>query len=124
MADAALGNARNISLVTFRKDGRAVATPVWPVALDGKLYVNTDARSWKVRRLRRSPRVRVAPCTMRGTVTAAYLEGTGRVLDDPALAARVNGALRFKYGWQTALTPLLGLFSRRFRERVILELTL
>lgn len=124
MVDAALNNARNISLVTYRKDGRAVATPVWPVPLDGKLYVNTDARSWKVRRLHRDPRVRAAPCTMRGNVTGAYLEGSGRVVNDPALAARVNAALRSKYGWQAALTPLLRVFSRRFRERVILELTL
>ncbi len=124
MIDPALESARNISLVTFRKDGRAVATPVWPVVLDGKVYVNTDAKSGKVKRLRRTPKVRAAPCTMRGVVTGAYAEGTGRVVEGVAMMPRVNAALRRKYGWQVALTPVLGFFLRRFRERTVLELTL
>jgi hypothetical protein len=69
MSDPAFHSARNISLVTFCKEGRAVATTVWHVSLDGKLYRNTNARSGKIKRLRHNPAIRLAPCTLRGTIT-------------------------------------------------------
>jgi hypothetical protein len=122
--DDAIVKARTISLVTYRKNGTAVPTPVWGVLLDGKLYVNTDTHSWKVRRLRRDPRIRVAPSSMRGAPKGDYRDGTGRVVEDPAVSQRVSAALRTKYGWQTALTPLLGMIWKRFRERTTLELAL
>ncbi|HUJ76753.1 MAG TPA: PPOX class F420-dependent oxidoreductase [bacterium] len=122
--DDAITNAGTISLVTYRRDGTPVATPVWSVPVDGKLYVNTDTRSMKVRRLRRDARIRVAPCTMSGTPTGTYCDGTGRVVEDPALTARANRALRAKYGWRMGMGIVLGLVWRRFRERSILELAL
>jgi len=55
-----------VNLVTFRRDGRGVETPVWFVVLDGKLYVFTDGTSAKVKRLRATGRVKIAPCGVRG----------------------------------------------------------
>src|SRR5215218_1336099 len=52
-----------LSLTSFRRDGTGVATPVWFVEAGGRLLVETDASSYKVRRIRRDPRVTVAPCT-------------------------------------------------------------
>jgi PPOX class probable F420-dependent enzyme len=54
-------------LVTFRKDGTAVPTPVWFALLDDRhLVVSTEERTAKVRRIRRDPRARVFPCDPRG----------------------------------------------------------
>jgi Pyridoxamine 5'-phosphate oxidase len=39
MANAAHGDSRYLALTTYRRDGRPVTTPVWFVALDGKIYV-------------------------------------------------------------------------------------
>jgi hypothetical protein len=39
MANAAPGDSRYLALTTYRRDGRPVTTPVWFVALDGKIYV-------------------------------------------------------------------------------------
>jgi uncharacterized protein len=77
-----LKHEKYISLVTFRKDGTAVATPVWFAERDGKLYVKTRGDSGKVKRLRRNGRVRVAPATFRGNVTGPAMEAIARVLPE------------------------------------------
>jgi PPOX class probable F420-dependent enzyme len=69
-----------ISLTTFRKTGKSVATPVWFGEEDGKLYVMTRSDMGKTKRIRNNPQVRVAPCTMRGTVTGAESAATARIL--------------------------------------------
>ena len=69
-----------ISLTTFRKNGAAVATPVWFGEKDGDLYVMTRSDSGKYKRLRNNPQVRIAPCTMRGTITGPAFAATARVL--------------------------------------------
>ena len=57
-----------LSLTSFRRDGSGVATPVWFVADNGHLVVETDADSYKVKRIRRDPHVRIALCDARGRV--------------------------------------------------------
>lgn len=116
--------ARNVALTTFRRDGRAVSTPVWVVKVGERPYVNTEAGSGKVKRLRNNPRIRIAPCTMSGRPLAEEREGTARVVDDAALVRRVNDAIRAKYGLMARVYSLFALFSRRARERVILEVQL
>src|SRR5579864_6231377 len=69
-----------ISLTTFRKSGVAVATPVWFGEENDKLYVMTRSDSGKYKRIRNNPRVRVAPCTIRGKVTGPQFGATARVL--------------------------------------------
>jgi uncharacterized protein len=69
-----------ISLATFRKNGRPVSTPVWFGEKDDKLYVMTRSDSGKYKRIRNSPKVRIAPCTMRGKINGPEFEATARVL--------------------------------------------
>ena len=66
MAFEGLAGAKYCLLTTYRASGEAVSTPVW-FAVDGEsLLICTDDPSGKVRRLRRSSRAAVAPCTLRG----------------------------------------------------------
>ena len=68
-------------VVTFKKDGSAVPTPIWfGLDAEGRLYFRTGAEVAKVRRIRRQPRVLVAPCTVRGRPLGPSVEGTARVL--------------------------------------------
>ena len=63
----ALAGEKYISLTTFKKDGTTAATPVWVVSDDGRrLLVLTGPDTWKVKRLRRNPRVVVAASDYRG----------------------------------------------------------
>ncbi|MEU7903472.1 PPOX class F420-dependent oxidoreductase [Actinoplanes sp. NPDC049118] len=80
--------SRYVSLTTYRKNGTPVATPVWHVPHGAELWLVTEAGSGKVKRIRNNPRVRVAPCSLRGTVAsdAPHVTGTARLLDDDGTA--------------------------------------
>jgi PPOX class probable F420-dependent enzyme len=69
-----------IRLTTFRKNGAGVGTPVWFGEDNGKLYVMTRSVMGKYKRIRNNPRVRLAPCTMRGIATGAEFDATARIL--------------------------------------------
>jgi uncharacterized protein len=71
---------RYISLATFRKNGTPVYTPVWFGEENGRLYVMTNAKTGKAKRLRNNPDVRIAPSTMRGKVTGPEFSATARFL--------------------------------------------
>lgn len=90
--------SRYISLTTYRRDGTPVATPVWHVPQGAELWVVTEARSAKVKRIRNNPQVQVAPCSVRGTVApdAPSVTGTARLLDgDGTVRARELLARRY-----------------------------
>jgi len=83
-----LDRHKYISLETFKKNGEGVKTPVWFVVHNGALYAYTEADSWKVKRIRNNPRVRVALCDVRGRVKGPWLDGTASIVDgDERLAA-------------------------------------
>jgi PPOX class probable F420-dependent enzyme len=67
-------------LVTYRRDGTPVPTPVWAAPVGGLLYVRSERSSGKVKRLRRDPRLLVAPCTVRGAPLGPPFEASARVL--------------------------------------------
>jgi PPOX class probable F420-dependent enzyme len=71
---------RYMLLITFRRDGTGVPTPVWFGLRDGKAYVHTEGRTAKVQRIQANARVRVAPCTMRAKPRGPAAEGTARIV--------------------------------------------
>ena len=111
-----LSTAKYVSLTTFKKDGTGVRTPIWFAESSGKLYFMTRNDMWKYKRIRNNPRVTVAPCTMRGTVTGPDFPGRARIL--PAEEWRLGkAALRRKY-WLARLP-----FWSRRNEILEIELT-
>ena len=95
----ALADERTVVLTTFRRDGRAVPTPM-SIVLDGdRAFMRTWSTSGKMKRLRRDPSATVAPSTARGQVTGtAYpvraVVVTGRDADRAAsLLARKHPVL-------------------------------
>ena len=75
-----------LSLTSFRRDGSGVATPVWFVQAEGRLRVVTEASSYKVRRIRRDPRVTIAPCTATGRLQGTPVPAWAELLPDAELA--------------------------------------
>ena len=92
-----------VSLTTFRKDGRAVPTPIWVVGDGAGLAVWTPADSGKIKRLRNVDRVTVQPCDARGNVHGAVVEAKARI-GDAADTERVRGLIGKKYGVLGRLT--------------------
>ena len=77
-----------ISVETFKKNGQGVKTPVWFVLHENVFYMYTEADSWKVKRIRNNPRVRVAACNVRGAVKGQWLNATASIVEgDERLAA-------------------------------------
>jgi PPOX class probable F420-dependent enzyme len=114
-----------VSLATYRRDGREVRTPVWIARAGDRYYVFSEGRAGKVKRIRATRRVRLAPCDFRGRVHGElWLEGVGRVVDEPEILRRAYAALRRKYGWQMKLGDWLARLSGRYARRAMLELEL
>ena len=107
-----LASEKYISLTTFKQDGTPVATPVWVVSDDGRrLLVWTGPNTWKVKRLRRNPRVVVSASDFRGRKRGESYEGMGWLLDIPQ-GSLVEPLLDRKYG---LTRRLLGVFNKLVR---------
>jgi PPOX class probable F420-dependent enzyme len=113
-----------VSLMTFRRNGLGVATPIWIAPIDGKLYAVTDRRSAKMKRLRVTDRIRLAACDVLGNVHGEWADGRSRTIEDPAIVKRAIAALSRKYGWRFCLASLFSRLSGRIGERAYLEITL
>ena len=116
---APFAGQKYLNLESVKRDGTPVQTPVWFAEEQGVLYVNTLANAGKVKRIRRHPRIRIAPCTMRGTVIGPWVEAEA-IIVDVTTAAHGHASLRQKSGW---LTGIGYLFSRLLhRERVVIAI--
>ena len=106
-----LGAEKYVLLTTFRRDGRAVPTPLWAVPDDAGLGFWTPTASGKLKRIRNSGRVTVQPCDIRGNPSGEPVEAQARI-GDAADKARVVDGIKRKYGLVGRLT-LLGSRLRR-----------
>ena len=85
-------------LVTYKKDGTPMPSPLWFGVGDGKVYAETGATDWKVKRIGNNPQVRVAPCNSRGVPTGPPFIGAARILDGAA-AETADRFIQANYGW-------------------------
>ena len=106
-----LGTGKYLLVTTFKRDGSAVATPVWVIRDDQALGVWTVTGSWKVKRIRNRSDVLVGPCDVRGNPTGGQVPATAEILDAVG-TARYRSLLARKYGLVGRLT-LLGSKLRR-----------
>jgi PPOX class probable F420-dependent enzyme len=104
---AEIAASKQINLITYRKDGTPVATPVWHVAQGDTVTTVSAADAWKVKRIRRNPQVEIVACDIRGKVApgAQPVRGTAtllppsetdsarRLLERRYITARIGGGL-------------------------------
>jgi PPOX class probable F420-dependent enzyme len=110
---------RYLNLESFKRDGTPVQTPVWFAEEQGVLYIYTLANAGKVKRIRRNPHIRLAPCTMRGTVIGPWVEAEATIVD-ATTAAHGHAVLRHKYGWMKRIGDLCSCLVHR--ERVVIAI--
>ncbi|MGW6539169.1 PPOX class F420-dependent oxidoreductase [Streptomyces sp. NPDC055051] len=105
-----LAASRYVLLTTFRRDGRAVPTPVWVMRDGDRLAVWSAADAGKVKRIRNGGRVTVAPCDWRGTPKGEAVPGVAEL---PAERDTVHylDLMKRKYG----LVARVGLLGGRLR---------
>lgn len=88
---------RFLSVTSFKRDGTGVATPLWSVSDGERLFAFTDLHSAKVKRIRRNPRVLVAPCRVNGKLRGAPVPARAEVLTETADLERVKALLLKRY---------------------------
>jgi PPOX class probable F420-dependent enzyme len=93
----ALEGRRHCLVVTFRRSGEQVPTPVWFGIADGKVYFRSEERVAKIKRIRANPRVFVAPCDSRGKPLGLAVRGRARILP-PGEETRAEAAIQANFG--------------------------
>ena len=92
-------------VVSFRRDGAPVPTPVWFGSDGESLYFRSRAGSAKVKRIRRNPRILVAPCDENGAPLGEAAEARAEEID-ASNKQRAESCIRANQG-----------FDRRFYMR-------
>ena len=86
-----------ILLTTFTKDGRPKPTAIWAAPDGDGLVVITQEKSWKVKRIRNTPRVTVAVCDVRGNPKSEAVDAIATILAKSANGATYD-AIGKRYG--------------------------
>jgi PPOX class probable F420-dependent enzyme len=81
---ASLSDATYAQLTTFRRDGRAVSTPVHVVMAGDQVFFRTWNVSGKAKRLAHTPDVQIAPSTLRGRPLGPPVRAEAHLLDGAA----------------------------------------
>jgi uncharacterized protein len=105
---ADVAKAQYILLTTFTKDGRPKPTPVWAASDGDRLLVISEAKAWKVKRIRNTSRVTLAMCDIRGRPKSEAIEATATILDESHTSA-VYDAIGREYG---LIGRVFNLFSK------------
>ena len=113
-----------ISFATFRKSGVMVNTPVWAAPAGDSLFVFSESKAGKVKRLRNSSKARVATCTVTGKVTGDWFDAKAVLLDAQNDIAKANKSLKRKYGLQMGVGNLFARLSGRINKRAFIEIKL
>ncbi len=95
-AAALMFRGRYLSITSYKRDGTSIATPVWFVQQDGRLLLETDAASGKVKRIRRHPAVLVAVCSATGRLRGPQVPATAEILPDSEVSV-IRPLIRRKY---------------------------
>ena len=105
---ADVAKAQYVLLTTFTKDGRPKPTPVWAASDGDRLLVISEAKAWKVKRIRNTSRVTLAVCDIRGRAKSEPIEATATILDKSQTGA-VYDAIGREYG---LIGRVFNLFSK------------
>jgi uncharacterized protein len=103
-----IAGSEYILLTTFTKDGRPKPTAIWAVAEGDRLIAITQEQSWKVKRIRNTPRVTIAECDRSGKPKGEAVEATAAILDKSA-NGHTYDAIGKRYG---LLGKVFNLFSK------------
>ena len=98
--------AKAILLITYKRDGAPVATPV-SIAFDGdRAFFRSYDKAWKTKRLRNNPSVDVAPATLRGKPTGPTVHARATLLAGGQAELARNALARRHRALQAILVPL------------------
>ena len=88
-----------INLITYKKDGSPVTTPVWVAPHDNSLVVTTSLNAGKVKRVRNNGKATIYITNQSGTKRLSEsLDVIGSLVTEPEAKAEAVGVIKNKYG--------------------------
>ncbi|MCV7423567.1 PPOX class F420-dependent oxidoreductase [Mycobacterium yunnanensis] len=106
---AEVAKSEYVLLTTFTKDGRPKPTAIWVAPDDrGRVVAITQEKSWKVKRIRNTPRVTIAECDRGGKPKGESVEAVAAILDKTE-TPKVYDAIGRRYG---IVGKLFNVFSK------------
>jgi PPOX class probable F420-dependent enzyme len=105
---AEVAKSEYVLLTTFTKDGRPKPTAIWVAPEGNRVVAITQEKSWKVKRIRNTPRVTIAECDRSGKPKGEPVEAVAVVLDKSQTDA-VYDAIGSRYG---LIGKVFNLFSK------------
>ena len=112
-----------MNLITFRKSGVEVRTPVWFVQDGTSLYVMTGKDAGKIKRIRNNPSIVVEPSDRTGKTLGVAVTANAQVISDPAVATHANALLNQKYGFMKRMFDFVALFNGGLKNRAYVVIT-
>jgi uncharacterized protein len=105
---------RCINLESYKKNREPKLTPVQSLEHGGLIYVRTGATTWKVKRIRSNPNVRVVPSDRNGKPIGTWVQGEARMLEGEEKDGMLE-VFRREYG--AIGYSMIGFVARLRRER-------
>lgn len=111
-----IGEEKYVATTTYRKSGDGVVTATWIVPLDrGRVGFWTSSKSWKAKRLRANPRIRLQASDSRGRAKAdaATVEGTAELVTSGTDFESIQAQVRKKYGIVVPISRFMNTIGHR-----------
>ena len=110
-----------ILLTTFTKDDRPKPTAIWAVVEGDRLIAITQEQSWKVKRIRNTPRVTIAECDRSGKPKGEAVEAAAAILDK-SVNSHTYDAIGKRYGLMGKAFTLFSKLRGGMDKNVTIEL--
>jgi uncharacterized protein len=88
---------RYINLESYKKTGQPKQTPVQSIEDNGVIYLRTDPRTWKVKRIERNSHVRIVASDRNGKPTGTWVDGEAHIVQGRE-TGRIMDLFRKEYG--------------------------
>lgn len=108
-----LARTKTAVLTSYKQDGTPVPTPVSVAVRNERVFFRTYDKAWKVKRLRRDPRIELTPSTFRGKPRGMPQQARARLLQTESDIALARHALAKRHPFLQALAvPLIHRLAR------------
>jgi len=68
-----------INILTYKKNGKPVSTPVWFIFKDNKIFIRTSNKSGKFKRIKNNKNVKFALCNIHGKIKGEWHNGFAKL---------------------------------------------
>jgi len=91
------GDVEYINLITYKKDGSSVTTPVWVAPQGDSLVITTSLNAGKVKRIRNNGKATIYTTNQSGSQKLSEsLDVKGSIITEPKAQAKAVGIIKKK----------------------------